>query len=118
MGDCWHFCLELHSSNPFDRSSSYNNNHCGSNCPCCDGSMKKLVKTISRKGIEMFLSEIFIENNYGSLTPVQLVKKLYEYPQAGKLVHCRQTALEPEKALLLCNLHHLLVLLYLPHYHC
>ena len=96
---CWHLCFELHSSNPFVRHPNYNLESCGSNCPHCNGTIRALVKTISRKGIEKFLSNVFIENSNGAITPVQLAKKMYEFPSAGRIIYCRQTALKPEKAM-------------------
>ena len=96
---CWHVFFEIHSSNPFIQSNSSDIQLCVSMCPHCDGSMKSIVKTVSRKGIETFLSNVFIENNEGDLMPMQLSKKLYEFPNAGRLIYCRQSAIKPEKAM-------------------
>ena len=32
-------------------------------------------------------------------SPMQLSKKLYEFPNAGRLIYCRQSAIKPEKAM-------------------
>ena len=95
----WHLCLEFHSSNPFISNTHFNVDNCKTNCPHCDGSIKNLVKKISRRGIEVFLSNIFIENNNGSITALQLAKKLHKFPQAGRLVYCRQSAMKPKKTM-------------------
>ena len=58
---------------------------CKSASPHCDGSLYKLLVPVLRQGMIGFLTKCFIEIQ-DEVTPIQLVKKLYDYPNVGKVV--------------------------------
>ena len=68
---------------------------CKSACPHCDGSLYKLLVPVLRQGMIGFLTKCFIEIQ-DEVTPIQLAKKLYDYPNVGKVVLNRPKSLKAE----------------------
>ena len=58
---------------------------CESACPHYDGSLYPLLVPVLRQGMIGFLTKYFIEIQ-DEVTPIQLTKKLYDYPNVGKVV--------------------------------
>lgn len=116
---CWHVCLELVSANPF---SHYQQLHqispCMNKCPYCDKTQQQYVKKVSKSGLQTFLATTLMCTHDKSFTPASLVKKLIDYPNVGRLIYGRKTAIKIEKSsdaamtilqLLSCNIIHLYV---------
>ena len=61
-------------------------------CPWCDGWMSSNITKICRAGIKTFLVSAFNDEYTGKITPMQLAKKLKEFPNAGQLIYKRKSA--------------------------
>ena len=96
LRSCWHRHLEHTCANPNDPEEVLlNTANCDLACPNCDGSLYKLLVPVLRKGMRGFLTKCFIEIQ-DELTPIQLAKKLYVYPNVGKVVFNRPKSLKAE----------------------
>ena len=57
--------------------------------------MKKMIKKVSKNGLSRFLSTL-INVDTTELTPVKVSKRLFEYPNVGKIVYNRANSLKAE----------------------
>ena len=97
---CWHIYLERYSANPFERNVNHRSLPCIDLCPFCDGSKSTYVKRVSRVGISSFLVSIFFTVSRQQLTPNQLAKELFDFPQVGKAVYGRHTSVKAESLII------------------
>ena len=96
LRSCWHTHLEHICANPNDSEEILlKTADCKSACPHCDGSLYKLLVPVLRQGMIGFLTKCFIEIQ-DEVTPIQLAKKLYDYPNVGKVVFNRPKSLKAE----------------------
>ena len=91
---CWHCYLEYNSGNPY-QLNTYRSVPCMNLCPHCDGTTKKMIKNVSKNGLSRFLSTL-INVDTTELTPVKVAKRLFEYPNVGKVVYNRITSTKAE----------------------
>ena len=96
---CWHVCLETISSNPFHTFNNIQiNTPCLSQCPYCDKSRNHYIKAVCKQGLQSFLACTLMSNQEEPITPSILLRKLLEYPQVGRVIYGRQSALKAEKS--------------------
>ena len=86
--------LEYNSGNPY-QLHTYRSVPCMNLCPHCDGTMKKMIKCVSKNGLSRFLSTL-INVDTTELTPVKVAKRLFEYPNVGKVVYSRTNSIKAE----------------------
>ena len=100
---CWHVIFENECANPYhtlNPSLNIHNNEqyepCGNMCPQCDGSKDYIIRKVLRNGLCGFLVYAFMVKNDGPVTPENLAKLLFNYPQVGKVVYNRMKSLVAE----------------------
>ena len=114
---CWHVCLELVSANPFSNDQLYHQlSPCMNSCPHCDQTRLQYVKKVSKRGLQCFLASTLMSTHDKTYTAPMLAKALLDYPNVGRLIYGRKTAIKAEKSsdaaitvlqLLCCNILHL-----------
>ena len=95
---CWHSYLEMFSTNPLLHNRVQPLQPCYQSCPYCDGSRSKIIKPIRKAGLKLFLSVTMINNYTEPISPSTLVKKLLDFPNVGRIVYGRNTAVKAEKS--------------------
>ena len=72
------------------RSIHYN--PCNHYCPYCTKEQEKMIRAISRVGISKFLVDYLIKSAHEQYTPLQLAKKLLQYPNVGRDIYGRRNS--------------------------
>ena len=62
---------------------------CLTGCPKCCNEIETFIMPVKRSGLSIFLSDTFINNLSGKITPDLLVQKLSSYPDVGKIIYNR-----------------------------
>ena len=87
-GNCWHKQIEDVLCNPCE-PPLLNYNNCNNGCPSCLSTMSDYIMLVTVGGLSCFLADTFINNSSGSLSPDELIKKLTQYPDVGRVVYNR-----------------------------
>ena len=96
---CYHSYLEYYSGNP-SLVQWFRSIPCMDLCPHCDGSKNKMIKTVSKNGLSLFIADALINHKFGSnICPMSLAKALFNYPDVGKVVYNRPNSVKAESGL-------------------
>ena len=87
-GDCWHKQIEDVLCNPYE-PPLLNYDNCNNGCPSCLSIMSDYIMPVNTGGLSCFLADTFINNASESLSPDELIKKLSQYPDVGRVVYNR-----------------------------
>mmetsp|Transcript_20373 Transcript_20373/g.19596 ORF Transcript_20373/g.19596 Transcript_20373/m.19596 type:complete len:186 (-) Transcript_20373:60-617(-) len=84
--DCWYAQLKTMLGNPLEPPAS-SISECNTSCPKYCDEVKHFVLPVKRSVLSVFLSDTFINNLSGQITPEIFVQKLYVYPEVGKIIY-------------------------------
>ena len=89
---CWHSLIECKLANIPTDLIHMHYNPCNHYCPYCTKEQEKMIRAISRVGISKFLVDYLIKSAHEQYTPLQLAKKLLQYPNVGRDIYGRRNS--------------------------